>query len=93
MKRYVIIPVLQKEESFTDMIIKMKEEVEELERAVMKGDKENITEESYDVIQVAVGFLDKLKNELGVDIAKSSQDHLIKLHNRGWIIKRVLEIR
>jgi len=95
----IVLPVLDKNENFLQMMDKLNEEVEELEEAILNyqanGRKEldHLIEEIFDVIQVAVGMLDKLKNEEGVKLDEKSQEHLVKIINRSWLIKKVLNIR
>ena len=95
----IVLPVLDKRENLLQMMDKLNEEVEELEEAVLNykayGNKkiDNLIEETFDVMQVVVGILDKLQNEENVQLDKSSQEHLLKIINRGWLIKRVLNIK
>ena len=93
------IPILKKQESYSDMEAKLEEEVDELKEAITNYavygkliNAEEVCEETFDVIQVCIGFLDKLETE-GLDIEKATMDHLTKLINRKcWEIKKMFKI-
>lgn len=86
------IPVLEKNDTWFKIIKKLAEEIIELVIAIIKRDKKNIAEEALDVIQVAIGVLDKLEEE-GMNIESVTFRHLGKLINRGWKFKKVLEVK
>ncbi|WP_425447762.1 hypothetical protein [Dethiothermospora halolimnae] len=93
----MLIPVLKKNESLMDMIDKLREEVNELDQAInlyeaygTLRELENVIEESFDVQQVLTGIFDKLATDEKVDLRKASHDHLVKMINRGWNVKKIL---
>lgn len=78
------MPILVKNDTWTDMKDKLREEVQEVLDAT---DVENRTEEIWDVIQVCHGMLDKTEKEYPGLAAQKYIDHIIKLKNRGWEFK------
>lgn len=90
------IPILKKDDDWSMHWDKLKEECEELlteisdRKAGSKNDGK-ILEETFDVIQMAVGILDKLEGE-GCNIEKASYSHIGKLVDRCWRFKEILEI-
>lgn len=99
MKKYLIIPILDKDDTYENMIEKLHEETDEVEQSHLEylatgsvAELQKVVNESYDVIQTVIGILDKASKVDGIDISQSSQNHLMKLSNRGWKIKKVLTI-
>lgn len=98
-----IMPVLDKEEKFNSMIYKLFEEIEEVDSAYwdfMYGTEENetinmnsIVSETLDVMQIAIGILEKASRFKGVNLDKSFRTHMDKLISRGWKIKSAVYIR
>lgn len=78
--------------SWRDISNKLDEEATELMVALHEQDKAHISEEALDVIQIAIGILDKLERE-GVDINQEFLRHEKKLINRHWKPKGEIEIK
>lgn len=94
------IPVLVKNETWKKHMEKLNEEVKELQYEVFtfcpkdaKGDCKKIAGETFDIIQVAIGMLDKIEDQYPGMIKSIAEEHLIKLMKRGWSIKKVLDVR
>lgn len=69
---------------------KLVEEQKEERKAFTIADKENLTEELLDEIQMVLNILDAL----GINIRQEVIDHNIKLKERGWKFdKKVFEIK
>ena len=83
--------VLDKEDHWNLHQSKLYEEFRELDNAIDEGDNIHIAEETLDVIQVAIGVLDKLHHE-GIDVQQAIHRHNKKLINRGWKHKAVIKI-
>lgn len=95
----VILPVLQKNDSYSDMKDKLREELGELEEALQRyqvtgsnDDREAVVAEVLDCIQVCLGMLDRLEQE-GAQISQATHHHFMKLINRQmWVVKDVLRV-
>lgn len=89
------IPVLKKNDDWITIHDKLKEEANEAlfdiaEYKDGKIDSYKLAGELMDVIQVAVGALDKLDGEDGdADIDVICQNHKSKLKGRGWEFKNI----
>lgn len=89
------IPVLDKDDSWEYTQEKLIEEYIELQNAIndlrkRDGTIEHVAEETFDVIQICVGILDKLESKHPGIATKENKKHLKKLINRGWNIKNLL---
>jgi NTP pyrophosphatase (non-canonical NTP hydrolase) len=78
--------------TFAEIAGKVDEECIELVEALTSFDQEHIAEEALDVIQVAMGLLDKLSCG-DMDLKKEIEIHNAKLKGRGWEFKKTLEVR
>lgn len=76
--------ILDKEETLPEELLKLQEEFKEVKEAIIKGDKENTTEEILDLMQVCVGMLDTKAKTEGIDLEKEINRHNRKLLERGW---------
>lgn len=92
------IPILKKQESYSDMKAKLEEEVDELKEAITNyvvygkpNNAEEVCEETFDVIQVCIGILDSLE-KCGTNIDEASMNHLLKLISRHWDIKKMMKV-
>ena len=92
------IPILKKQESYSDMKAKLEEEFNELKEAITNyviygkpNNAEEVCEETFDVIQVCIGVLDSLERE-GTNIDEASMKHLLKLICRHWEIKKMIKV-
>lgn len=84
--------VLDKQDSWTVINHKLQEEVEEVAEEILFDDnKEDLAGELLDVIQVAIGGLDKLSDD--ISISKAIKRHNDKLTGRGWQVKDKLTIK
>jgi NTP pyrophosphatase (non-canonical NTP hydrolase) len=83
--------VLDKNDNWGLHKAKVYEESLELVEAIKEGDNAHIAEEALDVIQVAIGILDKLHHE-EIDIQQAVFKHNKKLANRGWDAKAFIKI-
>lgn len=94
------IPVLKKDESWSEHLKKLNEEVKELADEMEYIDKDLfeeigyqcIIEEALDVIQVCIGIIDKAETKYHGKLKKASKEHIRKLMERGWTIKKVLQV-
>ena len=84
--------ILDKNERWSLHKSKVYEECLELVEAINSDDRVCIAEEAFDIIQVALGILDKLQHE-GVDIQQAIHTHNKKLINREGSIKQLLRFR
>lgn len=84
--------VLDKNDNWGLHKAKVYEECLELADAIKEGDNVHIAEEALDIIQVAIGILDKLHHE-GIDIQQAAYRHNEKLAARGWDTKAVIKIQ
>lgn len=85
--------ILDKEETLPQELLKLQEEFKEVKEAIIKGDKENTTEEILDLIQVSVGMLyTKVKTE-NMNLEKELNRHNRKLLGRGWKFKSKINIK
>ena len=73
--------------TIVEQLYKITEEVNELDLALIKGDKVNAIEEFYDVIQVMVNILDKIDINTK-EIESAYFKHHRKLLGRGWEFKK-----
>lgn len=97
----MIIPVLKKDETWEKHLDKLLEEVVEVKDEIEYIDKDlfekvgykQIAAETLDVIQVCIGILDKIESNYKGTVDEAAHEHLKKLINRGWIIKKILEVR
>lgn len=85
----VLIPVLLDNGNTKDIIIKLKEEVGEVEKAYKEfktrydtETQKHLEEEVFDVVQLAVDLLTKLRDFEGVKMSKANEHHIVKLINR-----------
>lgn len=85
--------ILDKEETLPQELLKLQEEFKEVKEAIIKGDKENTTEEILDLIQVSVGMLyTKVKTE-NMNLEKELNRHNRKLLGRDWKSKGKIIIK
>ena len=82
-----------------DIADKVDEESFELREAINREDRErtlesreHVAEEALDNIQLSINILDRLKRE-GLDIDHAVNLHNLKLIDRGWTFKKMLEVR
>lgn len=96
------MPILDKDEKFGNMIDKLFEEINEVDEAYwdyMYHTQEyrtinlnKIINETLDVIQVAIGILDKASKIKNVRLHENFRNHMNKLINRRWNIKGTIYI-
>ncbi len=79
-------------ETWKEVCCKLNEELIEVVGAVAIGNKEHMAEELFDIIQVAVGGLDKLGTDDKVDLEQEDIKHNNKLIGRGWSRKKIYEV-
>jgi len=72
-----------------DFAKKVKEESDELVKAIEEGDIDHIAEEALDNIQINIAVLDKLESQ-GLDIKQAVNKHLKKLKSRKWRYKKMI---
>lgn len=84
--------ILDKDDNWGMHKAKVYEECLELADAIKEGDNAHIAEETLDIIQVAIGILDKLHYE-GVDIQQALYKHNKKLVDRNWDAKAVIKVQ
>lgn len=84
-------PILDKYDSWTEIVKKFNEEINELERAIQADNQDELINELLDVMQVCIGGLDRLKSE-GTKLNPKLLNHYQKLMNRGWNIKGQVEL-
>lgn len=90
----LVFPVLDKDETYSEMAAKLEEEQQELAEAAIiyeinrtREAKEHLIEEAQDCIQVLNGVIDKLQQE-GADLKAGNDEHLKKLLiDRKWKIR------
>ncbi|ABR48554.1 hypothetical protein Amet_2400 [Alkaliphilus metalliredigens QYMF] len=90
----VKMPVLAKDHSWVRHRLKLHEEHDELQQAIF-GVKDNIghvAAEALDTIQVCIGILDKVEEEVPGMVKKEIFNHNRKLLERGWKVKKVIQI-
>ena len=73
-----------KQESIPIQLEKLSEELLEVENGFLNGDKENLIEECFDVMQVAAGILDKIGL---IDFNFENLKHIEKLYKRGVLVE------
>ncbi|WP_129600590.1 hypothetical protein [Anaerophilus nitritogenes] len=95
----ILIPVLKKDHDWDKHMEKVDEESQELNKAIQevvsnKDEKslDHVAEEAFDIIQVAIGILDKVEKESYGIVKKMSGKHYGKLVYRGWRIDKVLRV-
>ncbi|MBU5677890.1 hypothetical protein KQI88_15845 [Alkaliphilus sp. MSJ-5] len=89
------LPVLEKNDRWSEHVLKLTEEYNELLCAFLKEDSirfEDVIEETLDLIQVCIGILDKLDTDRPGIVRLSAMKHIEKLHSRGWKFKKWLYI-
>ena len=92
------IPILWKRESWLQHRGKLSEEFTELCHELHEIEQDNgntidkVVAESLDVIQVAIGIIDKAVAEYGVDAQAAIAWHVEKLLGRGWGVKGWIEV-
>ena len=90
------LPILWKNEPWIDHLAKLSEEFTELCCELHDIDVGNnadaLVSEALDLIQVAIGTIDKAVNEHGVDFETALRTHTEKLTGRGWSIKGWIEL-
>lgn len=84
--------VLNKNDNWGLHKAKVYEECLELVEAIKEEDNVHIAEEALDIIQVAIGVLDKLHHEK-IDIQQAIYKHNKKLADRGWDAKAVIKVQ
>lgn len=86
-----IFTTKQKENiDMNNLIKKLEEEQKEVINAYKCENKENLTEELLDEIQMCVNILE----HLGIDVGQAIINHNVKLFNRGWKFnKRIFEVK
>lgn len=84
--------VLNKNDNWGLHKAKVYEECLELVDAIKEGGNVHIAEEALDIIQVAIGILDKLNHE-GIDLQQAIYRHNKKLADRGWNAKAVVKVQ
>ena len=78
-------------DSWESISNKLEEEYKELQQAITEGDRHHISEEVFDLIQVAIRALVILSKEK-YDISQLNRRHNKKLVNRGWKEKKIINI-
>ncbi len=94
------LPVLEKDDNWEQHRDKEEEESVELYNALQEVIFEecsedkllHIAEESFDVIEVAIGILDKLEQIDKRIVKKANANHIKKLLERGWKFKKLVTI-
>lgn len=88
----MLLPVLDKDETWKEHKDKLFEESTELLDELTVIDVGNIVAESFDVIQVCIGILDKAETEHPGITKRISNEHIAKLINKGFRFKSVLRV-
>lgn len=70
---------------------KLEEEYKELQEAITEGNRRHISEETFDLIQVAIRALVILAKEK-YDLTQLNRRHNKKLVNRGWKESKFINI-
>ena len=91
------IPILWKNEDLDQHRAKLSEEFTELchelhDIAEGSDNIERVVSESFDIIQVAIGHIEKASAEYGIDVEHAIRLHTEKLTGRGWSIKGWIEL-
>lgn len=100
------IPVLERNEklgldntqwTWEEIQEKLSEEYIELQNAIVHlrksyGTIDHIAEETFDVIQICIGILDKVESIYPGMTRKMAKRHLNKLIERGWDMKDILQV-
>ena len=91
------MPILWKREGWLDHLAKLSEEFTELCHELHEieqggGNIDKVVAESLDIIQVAIGHIDKAVAEYGVDAQAAIAWHVEKLLGRGWGVKGWIEV-
>ena len=86
------IPVLDKADRWPEHILNLTEEFTELVQSFLEGNIEHTVEETFDVIQICVGILDKFDMSDPWLVKSGYLKHIEKLHSRGWNFKKWLDI-
>ena len=85
--RIISYPISNENLDLGDLLLKLEEECDEFLSAIEFADDDNALEEFYDVIQVMVNILDKVRIT-NKEIESAYFKHHRKLLDRGWEFKK-----
>lgn len=85
------MPVLKLSAEKIDQLAKINEEMNEVIDAFKEGEsEERILEESFDLIQATINFMDMITNKREIEVAGAR--HFNKMRKRGYEFKNEIEI-